>query len=41
MGLITEAPAQPLVAPRGKGVIDPSTGKPVGATDPFFVEIKN
>ena len=25
-----------LVAPRPKGIIDPSTGKPVGADDPFF-----
>ncbi|MDQ2632973.1 MAG: NADH-quinone oxidoreductase subunit B [Pseudomonadota bacterium] len=25
-----------LVAPEPKGIIDPSTGKPVGANDPFF-----
>ena len=25
-----------LVAPKPKGIIDPSTGKPVGADDPFF-----
>jgi NADH-quinone oxidoreductase subunit B len=25
-----------LVAPKPKGIIDPSTGKPVGANDPFF-----
>ena len=25
-----------LVAPRPKGILDPSTGKPVGANDPFF-----
>jgi NADH-quinone oxidoreductase subunit B len=30
-----------LVAPRPKGIIDPSTGKPVGANDPFFGEINN
>ncbi|MDO9307302.1 MAG: NADH-quinone oxidoreductase subunit B, partial [Mesorhizobium sp.] len=28
-----------LVAPRPKGIIDPSTGKPVGANDPFFTDI--
>ena len=28
-----------LVAPRPKGIIDPSTGKPVGADDPFFGSI--
>jgi NADH-quinone oxidoreductase subunit B len=28
-----------LVAPRPKGIIDPSTGKPVGADDPFFGDI--
>jgi len=30
-----------LVAPRSKGVLDPATGRPVGANDPFFVEINN
>ncbi len=25
-----------LVAPRPKGILDPATGKPVGADDPFF-----
>ena len=28
-----------LVAPRPKGIIDPATGKPVGANDPMFGEI--
>jgi NADH-quinone oxidoreductase subunit B len=28
-----------LVAPKPKGIIDPSTGKPVGADDPFFGDI--
>ena len=37
MGLIR--PTSPLVAPAPKGVIDPSTGKPVGADDPFFLKI--
>ncbi|TIW42174.1 MAG: NADH-quinone oxidoreductase subunit B, partial [Mesorhizobium sp.] len=30
-----------LVAPKPKGILDPSTGKPVGANDPFFLEINN
>jgi NADH-quinone oxidoreductase subunit B len=30
-----------LVAEQPKGIIDPSTGKPVGANDPFFGEINN
>ena len=30
-----------LVAPRPKGVLDPKTGKPVGADDPFFVGIND
>ena len=30
-----------LVAPRPKGIIDPNTGKPVGADDPFYLEINN
>ena len=28
-----------LVAPKPKGIIDPATGKPVGADDRFFGEI--
>ena len=28
-----------VVAPAPKGVIDPNTGKPVGADDPFYREI--
>ncbi|MDQ2083116.1 NADH-quinone oxidoreductase subunit B family protein [Xanthobacteraceae bacterium Astr-EGSB] len=34
MGLTERAPT--LVAPAPKGIIDPSTGRPVGADDPFF-----
>ncbi|MGB3540573.1 MAG: NADH-quinone oxidoreductase subunit B family protein [Mesorhizobium sp.] len=30
-----------LVAPRPKGILDPATGKPVGANDPFFVGIND
>ena len=39
MGLsptVTPTPQGTLVAPRPKGILDPSTGKPVGADDPFF-----
>ena len=31
----------PVVAPAPKGIIDPNTGKPVGADDAFFGEINN
>src|SRR5690606_10254920 len=37
MGLNT--PRDTLVAPRPKGIIDPNTGKPVGADDRFFGEL--
>ncbi|HEX2724495.1 MAG TPA: NADH-quinone oxidoreductase subunit B, partial [Beijerinckiaceae bacterium] len=40
MGLIAETRA-PLVAPEAKGIIDPNTGKPVGADDPFFTTVNN
>ncbi len=30
-----------LVAPRPKGILDPSTGKPIGADDQFFGAINN
>jgi len=30
-----------LVAPRPQGIIDPRTNKPVGADDPYFLEINN
>src|SRR3954471_19695327 len=30
-----------LIAPAPKGVLDPRTGKPIGADDPYFVEINN
>ena len=30
-----------LVAPRPKGVIDPNTGRPVGADDPYFGDINS
>src|SRR6201990_3722521 len=36
MGL---SPTTTAVAPAPKGIIDPATGRPVGASDPFFVEV--
>ncbi len=38
MGLTT---AKPLIAEQPKGIIDPNTGKPVGADDPFFLEVND
>ena len=38
MGLTSGAP---LVAPAAKGIIDPATGKPVGANDKFFGELND
>jgi NADH-quinone oxidoreductase subunit B len=34
-------PQGTLVAPQPRGIIDPNTGKPVGANDPFFGEIND
>ena len=31
----------PIVAPMAKGIIDPSTGRPIGETDPQYIEINN
>ncbi len=46
MGLISEkerptatAPGGALVAPAAKGLIDPRTGRPILADDPFFVDL--
>ena len=39
MGLNDRSPT--LVAPRPKGIIDPSTGKPVGADDRFFGDLND
>ena len=39
MGLTNDSGS--LVAPRPKGILDPSTGKPVGADDRFFGEIND
>lgn len=30
-----------LVAPQPKGIIDPSTGKPVGSNDAYFTDIND
>jgi NADH-quinone oxidoreductase subunit B len=30
-----------LVAPKPKGIVDPSTGKPVGSDDAYFTEIND
>ena len=39
MGL--SAQSGTLVAPQPKGIIDPRTNKPIGADDPYFMEINN
>jgi NADH-quinone oxidoreductase subunit B len=31
----------PAVAPAATGIIDPSTGRPVGANDPYFLEVNH
>jgi NADH-quinone oxidoreductase subunit B len=31
----------PAVAPAASGILDPSTGKPVGANDPYFLEVNH
>ena len=31
--------AQPLIARQPSGIIDPNTGKPVGADDPYFLSV--
>ena len=33
--------ADPLVAPRPRGILDPATGKPAGANDPFFGSVSD
>ena len=35
MGLNPATSSGPVVAPAPKGILDPSTGRPVGANDPF------
>ena len=31
----------PVVAPAATGILDPSTGRPVGANDPYFLEVNH
>ena len=40
MGLITRQ-SPTLVAPSAKGLVDPRTGKPVGADDPFYLGLND
>ena len=44
MGL-SPATAKPgfaaAVAPAATGILDPSTGRPIGATDPYFLEVNH
>ena len=42
MGL-TAAPqgTGPAVAPAARGILDPATGRPVGANDPYFLEVNH
>ena len=42
MGLSPNASTQgkgPVIAPAATGILDPATGKPVGANDPYFLEV--
>ena len=41
MGLNPATSSGPVVAPAPKGILDPSTGRPVGANDPFFLEVNS
>src|SRR3954453_19687100 len=42
MGLSpTARGASPAIAQAPKGILDPSTGKPIGANDPFFLEVNH
>ena len=42
MGLSpTALGSSPAIAQAPKGILDPSTGKPVGANDPFFLEVNH
>jgi NADH-quinone oxidoreductase subunit B len=31
----------PVIAPAATGILDPSTGRPVGANDPYFLEVNH
>jgi NADH-quinone oxidoreductase subunit B len=42
MGLSpTALGSSPAIAQAPKGILDPSTGKPVGANDPYFLEVNH
>ena len=41
MGLSPTATSQPAIAPAPKGILDPATGRPVGANDPYFLEVNH
>jgi NADH-quinone oxidoreductase subunit B len=42
MGLSPAATtARPAIAPAATGILDPSTGRPVGANDPYFLEVNH
>ena len=41
MGLSADRTDAAAIAPAATGILDPRTGKPVGADDPFFVELNN
>src|SRR6516225_5239637 len=44
MGLNTDAATTrtgPVIAPAATGILDPSTGRPVGANDPYFLEVNH
>ena len=33
--------SSPVIAPAATGILDPSTGKPAGANDPYFLEVNH
>ena len=41
MGVNPAAVRGPAIAPAAKGILDPATGRPVGANDPFFLEVNH
>ena len=41
MALTPTLSRAPLVAPAPKGIIDPATGRPIGANDPTFLSIND
>jgi NADH-quinone oxidoreductase subunit B len=42
MGLSpTATGSSPAIAQAPKGILDPATGRPVGANDPYFLEVNH